>query len=98
MTNIQLLLLATNNIKQNINLSHSQESYVYQYYHANIASKYSSVKSFLENFIQQTAHTLESNPELSQQRLKIYNEIENYLNAAEARFLKRQSLLQNTNK
>lgn len=96
MTNIQLLLLATNNIQQNINLSHSQESYVYQYYYSNVVDKYSCIKDFLTDFIKQTSLALENDPELNQQRLKIYAEVENYLNRAEIRFLERQRILHNT--
>lgn len=94
MTNIQLLLLATNNINNNIMLSHSQESYVYQYYHTNVANKYASLSEFLAMFIQQTEPTLECDPNLNQQSGRIYAEIESYLKIAEAHFLQRQIQLQ----
>lgn len=94
MTNTQLLLLATNNINNNITLSHSQSSYVYQYYHTNIANKYTSLNEFLPVFIQQTAPTLEGDPSLNQQSARIYAEIECYLKIAETHFLQRQMQLQ----
>ncbi len=94
MTHIQLLLLATNNIKNNTTLSHTQESYVYQYYHSNIANKYSCISDFLDVFIKQTTSALESDPSLNQQRQRIYAEIESYIATAETRFIQRQQALQ----
>ncbi|MBF0690462.1 hypothetical protein IR150_02910 [Providencia alcalifaciens] len=94
MTNTQLLLLATNNVKNNTELSHSQASYVYQYYYANVANKFLSVKDFMKEFIKLTKPALESEQDLQILSLRIYSEIENYLGAAQTRFIQRQKLLQ----
>lgn len=93
MTNIQLLLLATNNIKNNTELSHSQESYVYQYYYTNLAEKHPSVEIFMKEFIKLTSSALHSDPEVKMLSSQIYSAIESYLEIAQARYIQRQKLL-----
>ncbi|MGG4607349.1 hypothetical protein [Providencia sp. Me31A] len=94
MTNIQLLLLATNNIKNGVDISHSQESYVYQYYYTNVANQFDSVHDYLIELIQQTSSTLDHDPILAEQHQHIYSTIEQYLTAAEQRYIARQKLFQ----
>ncbi|WP_315943044.1 hypothetical protein, partial [Providencia rettgeri] len=94
MTQIQLLLLATNNIKNNTDLSHSQESYVYQYYYANVANQFGCIKSYIAEFIKQTSSALDNDPQLLEQRQQIYSTVERYLEIAEKRYIQRQKLLQ----
>ncbi|HGN1705228.1 TPA: hypothetical protein ACKRTE_001059 [Providencia rettgeri] len=94
MTNIQLLLLATNNIKNGVDISHSQESYVYQYYYAHVANQFDSIHHYLIEFIQQTSSTLDNDPILAEQHQHIYATIERYLTIAEQRYIERQKLFQ----
>ncbi|MBS0914802.1 hypothetical protein [Providencia rettgeri] len=91
MTNIQLLLLATNNIKNNTELSHSQESYVYQFYYANVAGHFDSIQDFLTVFKQQT----DASQQLAEQSQQIYSTVESYLEVAEKRYIERKKLLAN---
>ncbi|EMT6577866.1 TPA: hypothetical protein KEY68_002817 [Providencia rettgeri] len=95
MTNIQLLLLATNNIKNNTELSHSQESYVYQFYYANVAGHFDSIQDFLTVFKQQTSATLDASQQLAEQSQQIYSTVESYLEVAEKRYVERKKLLTN---
>ncbi|HHE6468046.1 TPA: hypothetical protein ACPFI9_004397 [Providencia rettgeri] len=95
MTNIQLLLLATNNIKNNTELSHSQESYVYQFYYANVVGHFDSIQNFLTEFKQQTSATLDTSQQLAGQHQQIYSTIEYYLGIAEKRYIERKKMLAN---
>ncbi|WP_272665128.1 hypothetical protein [Providencia sp. PROV174] len=95
MTNIQLLLLATNNIKNNTELSHSQESYVYQFYYANVAGHFDSIQDLLTVFKQQTSATLDASQQLAEQSQQIYSTVESYLEVAEKRYVERKKLLTN---
>ncbi|GAB1440853.1 hypothetical protein MASR2M36_36380 [Providencia sp.] len=94
MTNIQLLLLATNNIKNGVDISHSQESYVYQYYYTHIANQFNSIQDYLIEFVRQTSSLLDNEPTLAEQHYHIYSTIERYLTAAEQRYIERQKLQQ----
>lgn len=94
MTNTQLLLLATNNIKNNTELSHSQESYVYQYYYENVANKFSTIKEFMYEFIILTKPALENEADFHALSSRIYAAIEEYLGVAQVRYIQRQKLLQ----
>ncbi|UBX48300.1 hypothetical protein LDO51_14215 [Providencia alcalifaciens] len=94
MTNTQLLLLATNNIKNNTELSHSQESYVYQFYYENVANKFSTIKEFMHEFIASTKPALESEADFHALSSRIYAAIEEYLGIAQVRYIQRQKLLQ----
>ncbi|WP_272534291.1 MULTISPECIES: hypothetical protein [Providencia] len=94
MTNTQLLLLATNNIKNNTELSHSQESYVYQYYYENVANKFSTIKEFMYEFIILTKPALENEADFHALSSRIYDAIEEYLGIAQVRYIQRQKLLQ----
>ncbi|MEQ5126562.1 hypothetical protein QS795_006735 [Providencia zhijiangensis] len=94
MTNTQLLLLATNNIKNNTELSHSQESYVYQFYYENVANKFSTIKEFMHEFIALTKAALESEADFHALSSRIYAAIEEYLGIAQVRYIQRQKLLQ----
>ncbi|MTB67926.1 hypothetical protein GKR48_14050 [Providencia sp. wls1943] len=93
MTNTQLLLLATNNIKDNTELSHSQESYVYQFYYENVADKFSTIKEFMHEFITLTKPALESEADFHALSSRIYAAIEEYLGIAQVRYIQRQKLL-----
>ncbi|HEQ1856587.1 TPA: hypothetical protein VEO38_000075 [Providencia alcalifaciens] len=93
MTNTQLLLLATNNIKNNTELSHSQESYVYQYYYENVANKFSTIEEFMHKFIELTKSALESEVDFHALSSRIYAAIEEYLEIAQVRYIQRQALL-----
>ncbi|EPG3566174.1 hypothetical protein ON011_001037 [Providencia rettgeri] len=95
MTNIQLLLLATNNIKNNTELSHSQESYVYQFYYTNIVGHFDSIQSFLTVFKQQMSATLDTSQQLTEQHQKIYSTVEYYLGITEKRYIERKKILAN---
>lgn len=94
MTNTQLLLLAINNITNNTELSHSQESYVYQYYHTHIASQYPNLNEFMAVFMQSTSDTINNDDLVTIPCEQIYMTIERYLNIAEKRYVERQKLLQ----
>lgn len=93
MTNIQLLLLATNNFNESIALSHTQESHVYQFYHTQIALQHLNVDSFLSKYIIQIDPVLKNSHELYVQRDQIYQLIKSYLEQAEARFIDRKKIL-----
>lgn len=95
MTNIQLFLLANNNFSESTPLSHTQASYVYQFYHTNIARRHLSIGDFLTEFTQQLDSALKNSPEMYEQRGEIYRLIEDYLRQAEERFIQRQELLNN---
>lgn len=86
MTNIQLLLLATNNFNHSIALSHTQGSYVYQFYYAQIALQHLSVDEFMSKYVIHIDPVLKNNHELYTQREQIYQLIKSYLEQAEARF------------
>lgn len=94
MTNIQLLLLATNNIKNNSELSHSEESYVYQFYYSQVVNHFDNISDYIIDFIQQTSATLEASPQLAEQSSIIYSTVERYLTAARKRYIERQKQLQ----
>ncbi|MEX6313643.1 hypothetical protein AB6G19_07760 [Providencia manganoxydans] len=98
MTNIQLLLLATNNFKEDIALSHTQGSYIYQFYYAQIALQHLSIDSFLSNYKVQIDPILKNNHELYAQREQIYQLIKSYLEQAETRFIERKKFSTKTNK
>ncbi|EKT62458.1 hypothetical protein [Providencia burhodogranariea] len=93
MTNIQLLLLTINNFSQSDSISHSQISYIYQFYHLNIAPRNLKVSDFLKEFIKQVEPVLKNNIGLYIQRAGIYNLIEHYLQQAEDHFINRQAIL-----
>ncbi|MEX9818377.1 hypothetical protein AB7X09_20775, partial [Providencia rettgeri] len=95
MTNTQLLLLATNNIRNNVDLSHSQESYVYQFYYANVVGHFDSIQNFLTVFKQQTSAILDASQQLAEQRQQIYSTVEYYLEIAEKRYIERKKILGN---
>ncbi|WP_369311525.1 hypothetical protein [Providencia rettgeri] len=94
MTNIQLLLLATNNLINNTELSHSQESYVYQYYYTHVANQFTSITDFMADFIHKTAGALNNDSLASISHDQIYLTVEQYLVVAEKRYIERQKLLQ----
>ncbi|WP_272689976.1 hypothetical protein [Providencia sp. PROV152] len=93
MTNTQLLLLAINNINANIDLSDTQASYVYQFYHTQIAHKNLSIDDFLKQFIEKVEPTLASNSNLCHKSEQIYQLILSYLQQAEARFIYNKTLI-----
>lgn len=93
MTNIQLLLLSTNNFNHGIVLSHTQRSYVYQFYYAQIALKHLSVDDFMSKYVMQIDPVLKNNHELYAQRDQIYQLIKSYLEQAETRFIDRKKVL-----
>ncbi|BBV04903.1 hypothetical protein AB6F64_12465 [Providencia hangzhouensis] len=95
MTNTQLLLLATNNIRNNVDLSHTQESYVYQFYYANVVGHFDSIQNFLTVFKQQTSAILDASQQLAEQRQQIYSTVEYYLEIAEKRYIERKKILGN---
>ncbi|WP_272680828.1 hypothetical protein [Providencia sp. PROV129] len=96
MTNIQLLLLATNNLTNNTELSHSQESYVYQYYYTHMANQFKSIADFMSDFVYKTTDAISDNSLVSIPREKIYQTIEEYLLIVEKRYIERQRLLKNS--
>ncbi|WP_273837901.1 MULTISPECIES: hypothetical protein [Providencia] len=94
MTNIQLLLLATNNLTHNAELSHSQESYVYQYYHTHVANQFANIADFMSDFMHKMAEAINDDNLVAVSREQIYLAIEQYLIIAKKRYIERQKLLQ----
>lgn len=90
MTNIQLLLLATNNFNASAPLSHTHASYVYQFYYAQIAHKQLKLNDFMKGFIEQVEPILKNNSDLYNRRDEIYQLIQSYLQQAETRFIQRK--------
>ncbi|MCW2255172.1 hypothetical protein M2263_001263 [Providencia alcalifaciens] len=93
MTNIQLLLLAINNINESVPITHAQTSYVYQFYHLHIANRHLRASDFLNEFIEQVDPILKHNIDLCIKRDEIYNLIDSYLQQAEERFINREIML-----
>lgn len=97
MTNNQLLLLAANNLSNKMELSHSQASYIYQFYYTHVANQYANIPDFMAGFMSQMTDSMSCNF-ISVPQEQIYLTIAQYLAIAEERYIERQRLLQKRKK
>ncbi|MEX6396082.1 hypothetical protein AB6E88_02780 [Providencia hangzhouensis] len=95
MTNTQLLLLATNNIRNNVNIRPLSGILCIPFYYANVIGRFDSIQNFLTVFKQQTSAILDTSQQLAEQRQQIYSTVEYYLEIAEKRYIERKKILGN---